>query len=81
MISGTPNTPGNFTVMVKASDGILSNTRTFTWVVNDTPDDPITLANPGPQTSTEDQWQTEVGVDQHRDEAPQAQTRLAAGAL
>ena len=55
VISGTPTTPGSFTVVVTASDGLLSGTRTFTWVVNDTADEPLVLVNPGPQTSTEDQ--------------------------
>jgi hypothetical protein len=43
---------GSYTVTVSASDGALSDSETFTWVVNNTNGPPEVL-NPGPQTACE----------------------------
>jgi prepilin-type N-terminal cleavage/methylation domain-containing protein len=48
LVSGTPTTPGMFTVTTSVTDGFaLSGSAVFLWVINPVP----TLANPGTRTS------------------------------
>lgn len=55
-VGGAPTSPGTYTVNVVASDGYLSGSDTFTWVVVAAPAEPITLENPGPQSDMEGEW-------------------------
>ncbi len=47
VISGTPGTAGTFNVVATASDGINSDSESFTWVINSGP--PFVLQTPPPQ--------------------------------
>ncbi len=57
VISGTLpfDAAGSYTVTVSASDGALSDSETFSWIVNNTNGLPEVL-NPGPQTACEDSF-------------------------
>ena len=50
LVSGTPTTAGNYTVVATVSDGILSDSETFGWTTTLANAPPV-LANPGDQTS------------------------------
>jgi hypothetical protein len=51
-ISGTPTTPGTFSVTVTASDASLSASQSFTWTIAAVPTQPPVLNNPGSQSGT-----------------------------
>jgi hypothetical protein len=53
VISGTidPRGAGTYTVVLKAADGNISGSTTFTWTVNDTT--PPAITNPGTENSNE----------------------------
>ncbi len=47
-ISGTPSTAGTFNVVVTASDGVNSDTQSFTWIIGQ--GSPFVLNTPAPPT-------------------------------
>src|SRR6185436_19790828 len=51
MIAGTPTTAGTFTVTATASDGTLTNSKTFTWTVSAAANQAPVLTQPANQTS------------------------------
>jgi PKD repeat protein len=53
-ITGVPTTAGSYAVTAWAadSDAMISTSQTFTWTVNPSGTDQVTLTNPGPQTGT-----------------------------
>ncbi|HEX5163351.1 MAG TPA: putative Ig domain-containing protein [Steroidobacteraceae bacterium] len=51
-ISGTPTTPGTFSVTVTASDASLSASQSFSWNIAAVPTQPPVLNNPGNQSGT-----------------------------
>jgi hypothetical protein len=56
VISGTPNTSGQFTVSATVSDGSLTATRSFTWTITNSTNQPPTLAQPANQSTVRNQW-------------------------
>jgi hypothetical protein len=51
-ITGTPTTPGTFSVTLTASDGTLSASQSFSWNIAAVPTQPPVLDNPGSQNGT-----------------------------
>ena len=54
LISGVPTTAGVYSVVATVNDGALSASQPFTWTIRSAPAT-LTLTNPGPQTSDQNQ--------------------------
>lgn len=54
LISGTPSTAGSYSVTVTATDGTLSGSTTFSWIIRPPNQAPL-FTNPGNQTSNVNQ--------------------------